>query len=67
MSEEKADKKCPKCKTYKYPKQFLNDKNRTLKTCDDCRKRDKKSRDKYKCEHGRRKNNCKDCGGASIC
>ena len=67
MEEEKADIKCPKCKTYKYPKDFLNEKNRTLKTCKECRNRAKKYRDNHKCEHGRQKSHCKECGGSTIC
>jgi len=28
---------------------------------------EKKSRKRFKCEHGRERNKCKECGGASIC
>ena len=49
--KEKADQKCPRCKSYKYPSQFVNAKGRTLKSCSDCRARGKKNRDKNKCEH----------------
>lgn len=45
-NENKADIKCPSCKTYRYPSDFLNDKNRTLKTCKNCRANAKKIRDK---------------------
>jgi len=45
-NEKKADIKCPSCKTYRYPSDFLNDKNRTLKTCKNCRANAKKMRDK---------------------
>jgi hypothetical protein len=45
-NEEKANIKCPSCKSYRYPSDFLNDKNRTLKTCKNCRKNAKKMRDK---------------------
>ena len=66
--EQKADIKCPKCKTYRYPSDFLNDKNRTLKTCKNCRVIGKKSRDKNKCPHGKQKAHCRDeeCGGGSV-
>ena len=67
MEEEKADLKCPKCKTYRYPREFLNTKNRTLKTCIQCRERATKYRNEKKCEHGRQRNKCKDCGGSQIC
>jgi len=45
-NEEKANIKCNSCKTYRYPSDFLNDKNRTLKTCKNCRSNAKKMRDK---------------------
>jgi len=70
-TEQKADIKCGKCKTYRYSSDFLNDKNRTMKSCKKCREYSKKSRDKYKnkhlCPHKRLRNTCIDCGGASIC
>ena len=66
-TEEKCEKKCSRCRTYRFPKQFFNEKGRELKTCDPCRKRDKISREKNKCEHGRIKYQCKECGGTSIC
>jgi len=67
--EEKCDKKCGKCKTYRYPSQFLK-KGREMKTCQRCRdistksrnKHKDKNKDKYKCEHGRYKSQCVDCG-----
>lgn len=66
-SELKADIKCPKCKTYRYEKNFLNDKNRRLKTCQSCRQISTKSRNKNKCEHNRRRSYCIECGGSQIC
>ena len=42
----RADVKCPKCKTYRFPNDFLNEKNRVLKTCQVCRNIGKKSREK---------------------
>ena len=38
-----------------------------LKTCIKCRDIEKKSYDKMKCEHGRRKDQCKVCCGVGIC
>lgn len=32
MSEENKDKKCGRCKCYAYPKDFINDTGRVLKT-----------------------------------
>ena len=63
----RADVKCPKCKTYRYPNDFLNEKNRILKTCINCRKTGKKSRENTKCEHKKDKAVCKECHGVSIC
>jgi hypothetical protein len=64
--EENKDVKCGKCKSYKYPSQFFKN-GRRLKTCDDCRRRSKESKERNKCEHGREKSQCKDCGGSCIC
>jgi hypothetical protein len=64
--EENEDVKCGKCKSYKYPTQFLKNGKR-LKTCDDCRKKDRESRERKKYEHGKIRSQCKDCGGSSIC
>ena len=65
--EEKKDQKCPRCKCYAYPKDFINPTGRVLKTCQKCRDYGKKSKEKNKCEHGRRRSICKDCGGSEIC
>lgn len=60
--------KCTRCKCWRKPKKFIQkNTGRKLKTCKKCRKRDKKSRDKNKCEHNKRKYRCKACGGVSIC
>ena len=67
MDVLRADVKCPKCKTYRYPNDFLNEKNRILKTCINCRKTGKKSRENTKCEHKKDKAVCKECHGVSIC
>jgi len=57
MTELKADIKCNRCKTYRYLTDFLNDKNRTMKTCKKCRGRAKK----YPCPHNKKKSNCVEC------
>tara|TARA_R110000803_G_scaffold186633_1_gene248997 strand:- start:1047 stop:1427 length:381 start_codon:yes stop_codon:yes gene_type:complete len=46
--EEKKDKKCSRCKSYRYPIEFFNNKGRELKSCDFCRERDKIYREKRK-------------------
>ena len=67
VEEEKKDQKCPRCKCYAYPKDFINPTGRVLKTCQKCRNSSKKQSAKNKCEHGRRRSHCKDCGGSQIC
>ena len=67
MMEEIKHDKCGRCKCWRTPDQFLNDKGRKLKTCLNCRDLEKKNREKNKCEHNRRKLQCKECGGGSIC
>jgi len=67
MSEEKANIRCNKCKCYRYPSEFINDKGRELKTCKKCRINSAKSRERNKCPHGRQRNACKECNGGSIC
>lgn len=57
---------CRTCKKEKHIYQFnkvnLNDQKIT-KTCTECIKK----RHKYKCEHNKRKGECKYCGGSEIC
>ena len=67
VEEEKKDQKCPRCKCYAYPKDFINPTGRVLKTCQKCRDNSKKNSTKNKCEHGRRRSHCKDCDGTAIC
>ena len=67
MTDEIKHERCGKCKCWRTPDLFLNDKGRKLKTCQKCRDLSKKNREKNKCEHNRKKSQCKDCGGASIC
>jgi len=59
--------RCGACKRMKLPEVFLNAKNRILKTCISCRDLAKLRRERNKCGHGRRKTQCKECGGNSIC
>jgi len=54
-------KTCNRCKKDKLIENFINVENVECKQCYKCRKRNKK------CEHGRRKSRCKECGGGSIC
>jgi hypothetical protein len=52
--EKVANIKCPRCNTYKYEEDFINNKNRVLKTCIDCRERNKK----YRQKNPLKENNC---------
>ena len=65
--EEIKREKCGKCVCWREPAEFLNDKGRRMKTCSKCRALARKARDKYKCEHGRQKYQCRECGGSEIC
>jgi mannitol-specific phosphotransferase system IIBC component len=70
MDEQKEEEriKCNRCKVKLLPSNFSVKRDGVLlKTCDKCREKAKKSKEKNKCEHGRRRNRCKDCGGTSIC
>lgn len=58
--------KCNRCRCWRLPEQFLNKTSRKLKTCSICRARDLKNRNKNKCEHGRKKSRCTECG-SSVC
>ena len=63
---EETKSKCPKCRCWRNNEDFIK-KDKVLKTCLKCRQNGVKSNEKNKCEHGRQRSQCKDCGGASIC
>jgi len=65
--ENPENVKCERCNCYRSEESFFNNKGRRLKTCQNCRDMATRSREKCKCEHGRRRNLCKDCEGTSIC
>ena len=65
--ENPENVKCGRCRCYRSEESFFNNKGRRLKTCQNCRDIDARTREKYKCEHGRQRTHCKECGGASIC
>ena len=62
-------KKCTKCKHFLLFECFKNNKRTakltkySVKCFDNC----KKLRQQTKCEHGRQRSRCKDCGGGEIC
>jgi hypothetical protein len=60
--------KCSRCKCYWIPDE--TDKRPSglyCKTCKKCRENDIKYRKTKMCEHNKRKDKCKECGGNSIC
>ena len=59
-------KKCTRCKK-NYDLEHYTKGDKILKYCLKCRNVSKKSRNKTKCIHGRRKSVCKDCCGDGIC
>ena len=63
---EETKSKCPKCRCWRNNEEFIK-KDKVLKTCLKCRQNGVKSNEKNKCEHGRQRNKCKDCGGSQIC
>ena len=63
---EETKSKCPKCRCWRNNEEFIK-KNKVLKTCEKCRQNGIKFNEKYKCEHGRRRNNCIECQGSGIC
>jgi hypothetical protein len=62
--------KCSSCKCIKVQDESnfkVNKKGEFNKTCLTCAARRKGYRENYKCEHGKAKNECKECKGVSIC
>lgn len=66
--DEIKEMKCNYCKVFLPVYKFsTNRKDKLNKSCDECREKQKIVRESHKCEHGKRKTYCKDCGGSSIC
>lgn len=57
--------KCTRCKREFTPKIKKN--NTPYKTCEKCRQKDINCRNRNKCEHNKKRSQCKECGGVSIC
>ena len=56
--------KCTSCKAFRLTEEFENDKHgHRRRTCLIC----KTKRTEKKCEHNKRKQQCKQCGGISLC
>ena len=59
---------CSRCKKKHFVSHFrVNRLGRRNKTCLDCNAQKKAADERNKCQHLRRRNQCKECGGASIC
>ena len=68
IQEVKLNPKCSVCKTYWKPDETdILPSGVHAKSCKKCRNRQKETRLKNKCEHGRLKYYCKECGGSQIC
>lgn len=69
MNDNKEQsKKCTRCKVLYDSSHFEAKRNGELmKTCNRCRERTKEWTKNRKCEHGKAKHRCKDCGGSSFC
>ena len=66
MEEQKEEQRiqCNRCKVKLLPSNFSEKRDGVLlKSCDKCRE----TRNKNKCEHGRKRSSCKECGGSQIC
>ena len=60
-------KKCACCKTKTLLSSYKFVKGVHLKCCYSCLEKSKENRVKNKCEHGKEKTRCKECGGKEIC
>ncbi len=59
--------KCVSCTTRTHIDEFALKKDIRNKTCNRCRTKSKENYKASKCEHGKRKDRCAECGGSSIC
>ena len=61
-------KKCNRCKNNLRIELFAKKRDETYqKHCIECNRKNREQKTRNKCEHGRQKSKCKDCGGSSIC
>ena len=68
MTSIQERKKCNRCKVNLLIKEFKPKRDGTFtKRCIECLDKEKKWKQKNKCEHNRQKPSCKECGGSSIC
>jgi len=68
MTSIQERKKCGRCKVNLLIKEFKPKRDGTFtKRCIECLDKDKQWQQKNKCEHNKRKSQCKECGGSQIC
>lgn len=66
--DELKEMKCNRCKVLLPIHKFsLNRAEKYLKSCNDCRVKQKDIREKNKCIHGRQRSRCVECDGSGIC
>ena len=65
MSDIPTNPKCSVCKCYFIP--TIKSSGLPYKSCEKCRNRDRTKKENKKCEHDKRKDTCRECGGSSIC
>ena len=66
--QQQERKKCARCKVNLLQTEFTARRNGELnKSCNHCNEVRKAYRESHKCEHGKVRNSCKNCGGSSIC
>jgi len=58
---------CNRCKVEKDEELFKSIRGKTTRNCQPCRDYINANRKKNNCKHERLRNNCKECGGASVC
>jgi hypothetical protein len=70
MEEQKNEDriKCVRCHVKLLPSNFSIKRDGVLlKACNKCREVSRKFRERNRCEHGRIRSTCKECGGGSLC
>ena len=58
---------CSSCHSWRHYDEYAGKRVGRYKTCLTCRTRSKANNHKNKCDHGTRKERCKECGGSAFC
>jgi hypothetical protein len=68
MSSTEQRQICTRCKMNLTLDKFTKKRDDSYqKGCNECNRKKAEYTNKAKCEHGRQRNQCRDCGGGSIC